>query len=167
MAMTPSYIPATVKPPLRDTLTKPCCPAFSCRVGGEMATTSVGSWSGEAESGINEILKAPAALPVLVMVNLIVCRLDPGPTAPNDTVGGWAVAPGDNAAAAFSFPAPTDAISSSPELELSPISLGLTLALFTRADLIWAGEKPGLACLTRAAAPATMAAAKLDPSTTV
>ena len=38
--------------------------------------------------------------------------VDPGPTHPNEAVAGWTVAPGDKAADAFSFPAPTEVIRS-------------------------------------------------------
>jgi hypothetical protein len=120
-----------------------------------------------AGSGVTEILKAAAALPTFVTVKCTGLVTDPGPTQPKDTVAGATVAPGASVAAAFNFHAPTAAISGSPESELPAMSLGLTLAVFTSADLICAAENPGFACFTSAAAPATMAAAKLDPCTVV
>src|ERR1035441_4894535 len=161
-------MPGTVKPPFRDTLTNVCSPASSWKLPGETPTASLVSWSGASGSGTTEIWNVAAALPVLATVKGTgLSSVEPDPTKPNDTVAGWTVAPGARAAAAFSFPAPTEVINSSPESELSAMSLGLTLAVLTSADLICAAEKPGFACFTRAAAPATMAAAKLDPSTVV
>src|ERR1039458_8858430 len=158
-------MPGTVKPPRRNTWTSPCCPASSCKVPGEAPTTSLASASGEAGSGTHERLKVAVVLPVLVTVSGTVLAGEPGPTQPNDTIEGTTVAPGARAAAAFSLPAPTEVINGSTELELSAMSLASMLAVLTKADLICAAEKPGFACFTSAAAPATMAAAKLDPST--
>src|ERR1039457_2535813 len=115
-------MPGTVKPPGRDTSTFACCPAASCRLPVEARTTSLVSWSGALESGANEILKVAVDLPVFVTVKATGVGADPGPTQPNDTVEGTTVAPGARAAAAFSFPAPTEVINGSPELELSAMS---------------------------------------------
>src|ERR1017187_8912763 len=162
-------MPGTVKPPCRDTSTFACCPAASCRLPVEARSTSLASWSGALESGANEILKVAVDFPVLVTVKAtgFGSGLGGGPTQPNDTVEGTTVAPGARATAAFSFPAPTEVINGSPELELSAMSLAPREAVLTKAALICPAEKPGLACSTSAAAPATMAAAKLDPSTVV
>src|SRR5580658_888720 len=160
-------MPGTVKSPRRKTLTTACWPAASSTLPGEAPTTSLGSASGESGSGTHARLKVAVVLPVFVIVSGTEFAGDPGPTQPNDTVAGATVAPGARAAAAFSFPAPTEVINSSPESESSAMSLASILAVFTSADFIWAAEKPGLACFTSAAAPATMAAAKLDPSTVV
>src|ERR1039457_3404351 len=156
-------VPGTLKPPRRNTLTCACFPAASCRLLGEAPITSLVSGSTDVASGAHESVKVAVALPVLVRVSGTVCAVEPGPTQPKETVDGTTVAPGARAAAAFSFPAPTAVINGSPEPEPSLISLASMLAVLTSADLICAAEKPGFACFTSAAAPATMAAAKLDP----
>src|ERR1039457_3151342 len=147
-------MPGAVKPPCRDTSTFACCPAPSCRLPVEARTTSLVSWSGALGSGANEILKVAVDFPVLVTVKATGFGrgLGGGPTQPNDTVAGATVAPGARAAVAFSFPAPTEVINGSPELELSAMSLASMLAVLTKADLICAAEKPGFACFTSAAA---------------
>src|SRR5579862_720803 len=162
-------MPGTVKAPLRTALKLVDWPEASETLEMEMRTRSEVSWSGAAGSGTTARFNVAVDLPVLVRVRGTTRGPGAllGPIQPNDTVAGATVAPGVRAAAALSLPAPTAVISNSPELELSMMSLGLTEAVLTTADLIWAGEKPGLACLTSAAAPATMAAAKLEPSTVV
>ena len=98
------------------------------------------------------------ALPVFVRVRV---RLTGRAViAPKESVAGSTLAPAARAADAFNLPAPTAVTRAVPAL-----SVTFCVAVLTSADLICPGRNPGLFCLTSAAAPAAMAAAKLLPLT--
>ena len=83
---------------------------------------------------------------------------------PNEMVDGSAVTEAFTAAPASSLPAPIHWTSTESPNSSVVVSCA---AAFTRADLICAGVRVLCCCLTRAAAPATIAAAKLVPFTAV
>ena len=88
-------------------------------------------------------------------------------TTPKETVAGTTVMVEATADPIFSLPPPMAVERAGNGFPLASKSVMAALAVLTRADWICPVLYAGCACLTRAAAPAAKAAAKLVPSTPI
>src|SRR6266850_2867660 len=157
--MAPSYSPAAGRVPLSVAVAKSDWPGVSVRLVLSRATWALVSGSRCERERARVTVELP---PLVIWRRWLAGRELDELRMPNETVAGFTVTLVDRAAPASSNPPPTAVTRAAPDSSVS-----CWLAVFTMADLISSGPKPGCFCFTSAAAPATMGVEKLVPFETV
>src|SRR5579885_1092490 len=151
----PSTVPFNAADELALIVTEPLAPGARDKLAG---VAEIDSGAPKVDVAVN--VNVSAACVILVIVRVVDDdNCVPGACAPKLSDTGDAVTSVFNAAAMSSRPLPAESM-----LALAPWAVEtIFAAVFTSADLICAGVKPGFACFTRAAAPATIGVEKLVP----